>query len=136
MGRYANRIANARFTLDGVEYKLAANNGKNHLHGGPKGFANVLWHGKALPVQKGSTAVQFSYTSKDGEEGYPGNCHVKVTYTLTDKNEFRIDYEATSDKATPVNLTNHAYFNLAGGGDILDHELQLNAANYTPTDDG
>jgi aldose 1-epimerase len=136
IGRFANRIANAKFTLDGVEYKLAANNGKNHLHGGRAGFASKHWRGQALPSKPGESAVQFSYTSKDGEEGYPGNLDVKVTYTLTDKNEFRIDYEATTDKATPVNLTNHAYFNLAGGGNILDHELRLNAAHYTPTDDG
>ena len=136
IGRFANRIANAKFTLEGIEYKLAANNGKNHLHGGRAGFASKHWRGKALPGRSGETAVQFSYTSKDGEEGYPGNLDVKVTYTLTDKNEFRIDYEATTDKATPVNLTNHAYFNLAGGGNILDHELHLNAAHYTPTDEG
>jgi aldose 1-epimerase len=136
IGRFANRIANAKFSLDGAEYKLAANNGKNHLHGGPGGFASKHWHGKALPASDHSAAVQFSYTSKDGEEGYPGNLDVKITYTLTDKNEFRIDYEATTDKATPVNFTNHAYFNLAGGGSVLDHELRLNASHYTPTDEG
>jgi aldose 1-epimerase len=136
IGRFANRIANAKFSIDGVEYKLAANNGKNHLHGGPTGFASRLWKGTAVPEKPGESAVEFTYTSKDGEEGYPGNLAVKVTYTLNDKNEFRIDYEATTDKATPVNLTNHAYFNLAGSGDILDHELQLAATEYTPTDDG
>jgi aldose 1-epimerase len=136
IGRFANRIANAKFTLDGVEYKLAANNGKNHLHGGRAGFASKHFRGQALPEKPGEAAVQFTYTSKDGEEGYPGNLDVKVTYTLTDKNEFRIDYEATTDKATPVNLTNHAYFNLAGAGNILDHELHLNASHYTPTDEG
>jgi aldose 1-epimerase len=136
IGRFANRIADAKFTLDGVGYKLAANNGKNHLHGGRNGFASKHWKGKALPSAPGESAVQFTYISKDGEEGYPGTLTAKVTYTLTDKNEFRIDYEATTDKPTIVNLTNHAYFNLAGHGDILDHVLQLNASHYTPADDG
>lgn len=135
IGRFANRIAKARFSLDGVEYKLAANNGPNHLHGGRKGFAQVVWESKALPAGQHEAAVQFSYLSKDGEEGYPGNLAVKVTYTLTDDNELRIDYEASTDKATPVNLTNHAYFNLAGSGDVLDHELWLAADRYTPADD-
>src|SRR5439155_23154887 len=109
IGRVANRIAGARFTLDGVEYKLAATNGPNHLHGGRKGFAQVVWQSQALPAGQHEAAVQFAYLSKDGEEGYPGNLTVKVTYTLTDDNELRLDYEATTDKATPVNLTNHAY---------------------------
>lgn len=135
IGRFANRIADAKFTLDGVEYKLAANNGKNHLHGGRAGFASRLWRGTALSPKPGEASVQFTYLSKDGEENYPGNLEVKVTYTLTDKNEFRIDYEATTDKATIVNLTNHAYFNLAGHGDIRDHILELRATHYTPTDD-
>jgi aldose 1-epimerase len=135
VGRVANRIARARFTLDGVEYKLAANNGPNHLHGGRKGFAQVVWQSKALPAGQHEEAVQFDYLSKDGEEGYPGNLAVKVTYTLTDDNELRIHYEATTDKSTPVNLTNHAYFNLAGSGDVLDHELWLAADRYTPADD-
>jgi aldose 1-epimerase len=131
IGRVANRIAKARFTLDGVEYKLAANNGANHIHGGRKGFAHVVWEGKPLQVGEHAAAVQFTYLSKDGEEGYPGNLTVTVTYTLSDENEFRIDYVATTDKATPVNLTNHAYFNLAGSGDCLDHELWLAADHYT-----
>jgi aldose 1-epimerase len=132
IGRVANRIAGARFTLDGVEYKLAANNGPNHIHGV---FDKRVWEAKALPPGEGRAAVQLTYLSKDGEEGYPGNVTVKLTYTLTDDNELRLEYEATTDRATPINLTSHAYFNLAGGGDVLDHELWLAAASYTPADD-
>jgi aldose 1-epimerase len=132
MGRVANRIAGARFTLDGVEYKLAANNGPNHIHGV---FDKRVWEAKALPPGEGRTAVQLTYLSQDGEDGYPGNVTVKLTYTLTDDNVLRLDYEAATDRATPINLTSHAYFNLAGGGDVLDHELWLAAARYTPTDD-
>jgi len=135
IGRVGNRIAKATFMLDGTEYKLAANSGPNHIHGGRVGFAKVVWQGKALPSGRRDAAVQLSYFSKDGEEGYPGNLTAKVTYTLTDDNELRIDYEAVSDKATPVNLTNHAYFNLAGFGDVLDHELWLDADRYTLADD-
>jgi aldose 1-epimerase len=135
IGRVANRIAKARFILDGVEYTLAANNGPNHIHGGRKGFAQAVWQGKPLPPAEHEASVQLSYLSKDGEEGYPGRLTVNVRYTLTDDNEVRIDYEAMTDKPTPINLTNHAYFNLGGAGDALDHELWLNADRYTPADD-
>ena len=134
-GRVCNRIAKGKFSLDGTEYALATNNDPNHLHGGgDKALSKQVW--KAEPASD-AQAVTFSLTSPGGEEGYPGNLSMKVTYTLTDDNELRIDYEATTDKATPVNLTNHAYFNLggAGSGTVLDHELTLNADNYTPTDD-
>ena len=134
VGRVANRIAGGRFTLKGRTYRLATNDGPNHLHGGVKGFDKVSW--SAVPVTGSEPAVKFSYLSREGEEGYPGNCQVEVTYTLTEANELRIDYRATTDRATPVNLTNHSYFNLAGPGhgDILAHELLLNAERYTPVD--
>lgn len=134
IGRVANRIAQARFTLDGVEYKLAANSGRNSIHGGNRNFARVVWQAKALPARRREAAVQFTYLSQDGEEGYPGNLTVTVTYTLTDDNELRLDYRATTDKATPVNLTNHGYFNLAGHGDVLGHVLWLASDRYTPAD--
>ena len=133
VGRYANRIANGSFTLDGVKYSLPKNNGPNTLHGGIKGFDQAVWQGAPL---KGKTGVAFSYLSKDGEEGFPGNLKVKVTYALTEANELLIDYEATTDKPTVLNLSQHSYFNLAGEGtgDILNHEVMINADRFTPVD--
>jgi aldose 1-epimerase len=129
VGRYGNRIANGKFTVDGKTYSLAKNNNGQSLHGGLKGFDKVVWTGAA----EGDNAVKFTYLSKDGEEGYPGNLNVAVTYTLTNDNELKIDYSATTDKATPVNLTNHSYFNLSAGADstILGHELVLKADSFT-----
>ncbi len=135
VGRYGNRIANGKFTLDGKQYTLAKNNGPNALHGGLKGFDKVLWQAESF--QKGTEAgVILKYTSADGEEGYPGNLHTTVTYTLDDKDAFTIDYHATTDKDTPINLTNHTYFNLAGegSGSFLGEELMLNADHFTPVD--
>ena len=135
IGRYANRIANGRFTLNGIRYCLATNDGPNHIHGGIKGFNKVLWNAEAIEEDDG-LAVRFTYLSEDGEEGYPGNLSVTVTYTLTNNNELKISYEAETDKTTVVNLTNHSYFNLAGHncGDILTHELTINADSFTPAD--
>src|SRR5436190_16276794 len=137
IGRYANRIAKGRFKLDGVEYKLAVNNGENHLHGGLKGFDKVVWSATPLRVANGA-ALKLRYRSKDGEEGYPGNLSATVIYTLSDANELKIDYSATTDKRTIVNLTSHSYFNLAGqgNGDILKTQLFINANRFTPTDAG
>jgi aldose 1-epimerase len=135
VGRVANRIAKGKFTLDGKEYTLALNSGPNSIHGGRKGFDKVVWKAQALPKPDG-VAVQFNYRSPDGEEGYPGNLQATVTYALTNDNELRITYTAATDKATPVNLTNHSYFNLAGAkaGDVLDHVMMLAADEYTPAD--
>jgi len=133
-GRFANRIAKGKFTLDGKTYSLAINNGPNHLHGGLKGFDKVVWLATG-PKKQGQAFLQLEYTSPDGEENYPGSLHTSVTYTWTDKNELRIDYLATTDKPTILNLTNHSYFNLAGTGDILGHEMMVNATHFTPTDD-
>jgi aldose 1-epimerase len=134
VGRYGNRIANGKFTLNGQTYKLATNNGKNALHGGLKGFDKVVWD--ASPAADNTPSLTLNYLSKDGEEGYPGNLNVTVKYTLTDDNELKIDYTAQTDKATPVNLTNHSYFNLTGdvSNDILNHTLQIDADRYTPVD--
>lgn len=134
-GRYANRIAKGRFELNDEVYELAINNGENHLHGGVEGFDKKLWDAE---VNEDENAVTFSYLSPDGEEGYPGNLDVEVTYTLTDENELQIDYHATTDKATVVNLTNHSYFNLSGDPSrgILDHLVTIHASQYTPVDDG
>nr|WP_222184844.1 aldose epimerase family protein [Geminicoccus harenae] len=136
VGRYANRIAGAQFELDGQTYRLAANNGPNSLHGGETGFDKRVWTAEEVTSADG-LAVALTYRSPDGEESYPGNLDVRVTYTLTDADEFRIDYEATTDRPTVLNLTNHAYFNLAGDGtgSIEDHELTLNADAFTPVDD-
>ncbi len=136
VGRYANRISNASFTIDGTEYKITTNLGKDHIHGGKKGFDDQIWN--AEPIESdNAVAVKFSYTSPNGEEGFPGKLDVTVTYTLTNDNELKIDYEATTDKSTVVNLTNHSYFNLAGhdNGHILDHVLTINAETYTDADD-
>jgi aldose 1-epimerase len=131
IGRYGNRIAGGRFTLDGESHELATNDGSNHLHGGVRGFDKVVWQGE--PFESDSTVgVVFTHTSPAGEEGYPGTLSAQVTYTLTDRDELVVDYLATTDAPTPVNLTQHSYFNLAGEGSILGHELLLDASNFTP----
>jgi aldose 1-epimerase len=131
VGRVANRIAKGKFTLEGVTYELAVNNGPNHLHGGLQGFDKKLWD--AQPLESG--AVKFSYTSPDGEEAYPGNLSVDVTMSLSDADELTIDYQATTDRGTLINLTNHSFFNLAGAGDILAHDLMVSADFYTAADE-
>ncbi len=135
IGRYANRIANGEFHLDGTKYSLPKNNGPNTLHGGLRGFDKALWKSNSFKNKTG-VGVTFKYTSKNGEEGFPGNLTVTVTYTLTEKNELMFDYAATTDKATPINLTQHTYFNLSGdgNGDVLKQELKLNADKFTPVD--
>jgi aldose 1-epimerase len=134
-GRYANRIAKGEFELDGLKYPLAINNGPNHLHGGLKGIDKVIWEAKEIKSSVGP-AVQLFYMSPDGEEGYPGNLGITVTYTLTEEDELHVDYVCDTDKATPVNLTNHSYWNLAGenSGSVLNHQLKVNADQYTPVD--
>jgi aldose 1-epimerase len=135
IGRYGNRIGKGRFTLDGQDYQLDVNNGDNHLHGGTEGFHRRLWAAETFATPK-SAGLILSYLSADGEQGYPGNLEVTVIYELRNDNELRIAFHGISDQATPVNLTNHAYFNLAGKGDILGHELTIHADAFTPVDSG
>ena len=133
IGRYANRIGGAQFTLEGKTYKLAKNNGPNCLHGGFKGFDKVVWKAKATETAQGP-ALELVYLSKDGEEGFPGNLFVEAAYTLTDDNELQLIFTATTDAPTVCNLTHHPYFNLAGKGNVLDHEVHINANHFTPAD--
>jgi len=137
IGRYGNRIGKGKFSIDGREYSLATNNGENHLHGGIKGYDKVVWKARPSTDTAGAN-LELSYLSPDGDEGYPGTLNIKVVYTLTENNELKIVYSATTDKPTVVNLTHHSYFNLAGAGNpsILDHVLTLNASRFTPTDAG
>lgn len=136
VGRYGNRIGKGKFVLEGKEYDLVRNNNGNHLHGGTKGFDKVVWNIEEVPSDEG-VAIKLSYLSKDMEEGYPGNLDVEITYTLTNDNSVRFDYKATTDKPTIVNLTQHAYFNFNGGkGDVLSHEISLNADRFLPVDEG
>lgn len=135
VGRYGNRIARGRFTLDGEEYTLVKNNNGNHLHGGTRGFDKVFWHIEEIPADNG-VGIRLSYLSKDMEEGYPGNLKVEVSYTLTDDNTLMLDYRATTDKKTVVNLTQHSYFNFTGGkSDILRHQVSLHADRFLPVDE-
>jgi aldose 1-epimerase len=133
IGRYANRIRNARFFIDGKEFNVSKNAGQNHIHGGQKHFGKLLWKGTAS-TDPNTAAVTFQYKSRDGEEGFPGNLDVAITYTLTSSNELVLDYTATTDQPTVVNLTNHAYFNLSGTGDVLDHKLQIESDETTTVD--
>jgi len=137
IGRYANRIAAARFVLDGVEYRLAANDGPHHLHGGARGFDKALWRATGSPGPQGPQ-LELRHVSANGDEGYPGTLEVAVTYTLTEESELRIDYEAHTDRTTVLNLSHHSYFNLRDGGasPILEHEIEINADRYTPIDAG
>ncbi len=134
IGRYGNRIAKGKFELKGQEYTFAINNGPNHLHGGPKGYDKVVWDAKEIK-EADAVGLELTYLSKDGEEGYPGNLSVTVKYLWTNDNELKIEYSATTDKTTVVNLTNHSYFNLACKGDILSHELMIDADKFTPSDE-
>ncbi|MDI1249321.1 MAG: galactose mutarotase [Lacunisphaera sp.] len=135
IGRYGNRIAQGKFTLDGKTHNLAVNDGANTLHGGLKGFDKVVWSGRPVESKLGA-ALELTYLSKDGEEGYPGNLNVTAVYTLTNDNSLRVDFTASTDKPTVANLTHHSYFNLAGSGDILDHLVTINADRFTPVDQG
>lgn len=137
VGRYGNRIGKGKFSIDGTEYKLAVNNGENHLHGGIVGYNKVMWNAEPVDTENGPS-LKLTYMSKDGEEGYPGNVKLEVIYTLTNNNELKIEYSAVTDKPTIFNPTHHSYFNLSGGREnkILDHELMLNADKYTPVDAG
>jgi aldose 1-epimerase len=136
VGRYGNRIARGRFTVDGETFQLATNNGANHIHGGLRGFDKQLWRGEPFE-RDGNAGVVFTLTSRDGDQGYPGNLGVRVTYSLRPSNELSVEYEATTDKVTPINLTQHSYFNLESdrGGDILGHELTIDADRFTPVDE-
>ena len=136
VGRYGNRIANGKFTLDGREYTLAINGPPNHIHGGKKGFDKVIWKVLKADVGPQGPRLELVYFSKDGEEGYPGGLFVKATYTVTENNALRLDFKAATDKDTIVNLTHHSYFNLAGHGDILGHMVYINADRFTPVDSG
>jgi aldose 1-epimerase len=136
IGRYGNRIAKGKFSLDGVEYTLAKNNGPNHLHGGLKGFDKVVWTVAEAEVGEHGPKLELTYLSKDGEEGYPGNLKVKATYTVTEDNALQLKFKATTDRDTVCNLTHHSYFNFASSGDVLGHVVQINADKFTPVNSG